>query len=257
MLSRLRFGARMAGLFFGFDECASQRRGEIMAGIRSGRARTTEADGPAECTVCGFRGRFYSYGSFKRKRSKCPGCGAIERHRLLALAIDRVLDLDGAELLHFAPEASMSTLLQGIVRTYQTADLNAENVDHRVDIENMDLPDDTYSHLVCVHVLEHVDDAAALKEMYRILRPGGAAVLMVPIIEGWDTTFEDPSITSEVDRERYFGQYDHVRYYGRDFRDRVTAAGFELSEFFGSPRDCYDFALSRGERVFIARKPSS
>jgi predicted SAM-dependent methyltransferase len=84
--------------------------------------------------------------------------------------------------------------------------------------------------VICNHVLEHVDDRKALTEIMRILAPGGMLVASVPIIEGWDTTYEDVAIKDPEDRALHFGQSDHVRWYGRDFRDRLKAAGFEISE---------------------------
>jgi hypothetical protein len=94
----------------------------------------------------------------------------------------------------------------------------------------------------------------ALRELHRILRPKGQAVLMIPIVEGWSATYEDSTRTTTADRHLHFGQWDHVRYYGADFRDRVRAAGFELSEFCGSGKDTVTFRLQPGERVFLATR---
>ena len=108
--------------------------------------------------------------------------------------------------------------------------------------------------MISSHVFEHVNDKLAMAEVYRILKKGGLLIAMIPIIEGWNETFEDDSITSEEDRDRYFGQNDHVRMYGSDFRDRLAAAGFRLEEFTASGSDSPSYRLKRGDKVFLAYK---
>ena len=103
----------------------------------------------------------------------------------------------------------------------------------RLDICNMDLPDASFDLVYCSHVLEHVnDDQQALREFWRVLKPGGIAVILVPIIA--DTTFEDLSVTNPAERERLFGQEDHVRRYGPDVIDRLRSAGFQVQALHGS-----------------------
>ena len=104
------------------------------------------------------------------------------------------------------------------------------------------------------HVLEHVDDTKALAEMQRVLRPGGQAVITVPIIEGWDETYENPALTTDAERQLHYGDPTHRRFYGRDIRDRITAAGFRLSMYSAEEPDVSRHALHRGERVFIGQK---
>jgi len=104
-------------------------------------------------------------------------------------------------------------------------------------------------------VLEHVDDAKALSEIYRVLKPGGVALIMLPVIEGWSTTYENPRVTTPEERKRHYGQSDHVRYYGADIRERIKRAGFALDEFTAEGEDVLTYALQRGEKVFIATKP--
>jgi hypothetical protein len=88
-----------------------------------------------------------------------------------------------------------------------------------------------------------------------VLKPGGVALIMLPVIEGWARTYENPQVISPEDRKRHYGQADHVRYYGADVRGRITAAGFALEEFTAEGPDVLTYALQRGEKVFIARKP--
>jgi SAM-dependent methyltransferase len=103
-------------------------------------------------------------------------------------------------------------------------------------------------------VLEHVNDKAALANMHRVLRPGGTLIAMVPIVDGWEKTYENPAITSSYDRERHFGQGNHLRYYGRDFPDRIAEAGFTVSDYTGTPEEVIRYRLTRGERVFVGRR---
>ncbi len=140
--------------------------------------------------------------------------------------------------------------------TYETADIQSStHTNHVVNIETLDLPDASFDRIVCNHVLEHVDDRAALAELFRVLSPGGLAFVTTPVIEAWAETHEDSSILEPRDRRLNFGQADHIRLYGRDLRDRFRAAGFELGEFVACEPDVRNHGLSRGETVFVARKP--
>jgi ubiquinone/menaquinone biosynthesis C-methylase UbiE len=124
-----------------------------------------------------------------------------------------------------------------------------------LDIEAMALADQSQNCIVCSHVLEHVDDKKALAEIYRVLSPGGVALIMLPVIEGWATTYENPKVRTPEERMRHYGQADHVRYYGADVRGRIRAAGFQLEEFTAEGEDVLTYALQRGEKLFIARRP--
>jgi SAM-dependent methyltransferase len=116
------------------------------------------------------------------------------------------------------------------------------------------LPSNSVDVVIANYVLEHVDDRAALCELNRILAPRGRLITTVPIIEAWERTYENPQITREADRARHFVQEDHVRHYGRDFRDRVKSLGFSLSEFQADGPSTARYGLIRGECVFIASK---
>lgn len=208
------------------------------------------------CPCCGFTGKFDSFGLRARLGANCPSCESKERHRLFALAMQRgFISFAGCDVIHFAPEGIVRRMVtENSPASYRSADLTPGVGDLVLNLEAIDLPAGSVDRIVCSHVLEHVDDAKALAEMRRILRPGGYAVLLVPLIEGWDDTFEDPSITAEAERELYFGQYDHVRYYGRDVRQRIVASGLELAEYTAGPRDTPRHGLSHGEKIFRATK---
>jgi hypothetical protein len=105
-------------------------------------------------------------------------------------------------------------------------------------------------------VLEHVNDHKAAAELFRVLRPGGTLIAMFPIVEGWDTTFEDPARTTPEERLLYFGQHDHARFFGRDARDRLASPGFIVEEYTATEPNVSRYGLSRGEKVFICTRPA-
>ena len=212
---------------------------------------------PRTCPICGFHGLFQVFGNPPRFDARCSGCSSLERHRLFVLHIQR----DGFlapthRVLHFAPEVQLTALIQGLVAHYETADLSDRRMTtHQINIEQTGLPSGHYDRIICNHVLEHVDDAKALAELFRMLKPGGKAVLTTPIVEGWAKTYENPHVVSPAERQLHFGQADHVRIYGRDLRDRITAAGFALTEVTAVEPDVLTYGLMRGETLFIAMKP--
>ena len=211
-----------------------------------------------ECVCCGYQGTFRGYGRPPRFDALCPSCGSLERHRLLAGWVKANLPLvSSAKVLHFAPEQVVKDLLKRLAGSYVSADIDPARADIVIDIEKIALPEKSIDIVVCSHVLEHVNDRAALAEIHRILVPGGLAILMFPIVEGWAHTYEDASVTSEEGRLAHFGQEDHVRYYGADVRDRIRAAGFDLEEVTAEGTDVLKYGLVRGEKIFLARRPAS
>lgn len=208
---------------------------------------------PRECNTCGFAGRFLPGGRPPRYDAKCPRCLSVERHRLVVLALEEADPGPFGSVLHFAPEPAMEAFLRSRADSYRSADITPGRADLLLDIENIDLPEDSLDVVVASHVLEHVDDAAALASIHRVLKPGALLVALVPIVEAWAQTYENPAIVDPAERLLHFGQEDHIRYYGRDFVDRLRAGGFEVTERAGTPGECVRFGLMRGEKVFIAR----
>ncbi len=223
----------------------------------TGRSGSKGVSFARTCSVCGYKGRFQAGGKPRRIDARCPKCGSAERYRLLALWLDRHGEfLRSANTLHFAPEAGLAKLLRKHVGHYRSADIAEGRADLVLNIEAIAAEDASFGCIVCSHVLEHVDDRKALAEIHRVLKPGGVALIMAPVIEGWPSTYENPAVKTPEDRARHYGQSDHVRYYGADIRTRIRAAGFSLEEFTAEGEDILTYALQRGEKVFIAKRPA-
>ena len=209
---------------------------------------------PRTCPACGYHGKFRAFGFPPRFDAVCPRCHSLERHRLLVLADQRTaLVRQGAELLHVAPEAILRDLLRPRCRRYVTLDAYNE-ADIQRPLEDTGLPAASFDHVLCCHVLEHIDDRRALTEIARVLKPGGSLIAMMPVIEGWDATYEDHALATREARDLHFGQHDHVRIYGRDVRARFADAGFTISEVTAEGPDVARYALTRGEKLFVGLK---
>jgi SAM-dependent methyltransferase len=140
---------------------------------------------------------------------------------------------------------------------YISVDISSKEAMMTMDISQIQYPNDTFNLIYCSHVLEHVDDdRKAMGEFWRVLKPGGKAVLLVPIYI--EKTIEDPSIIDPFERRRLFGQYDHVRVYGPDFKVRLAAAGFEVTSLMTgdlvSQNEIHIFGLKGDETIFLAKK---
>lgn len=165
--------------------------------------------------------------------------------------------LAGRRILHFAPEKALMQRMRGNP-LYETADLLQAGVSRKLDITDTKLPDAGYDVVIANHVLEHVpDDRRAMHELFRLLRPGGLAVLTVPINATRHTTYENPAVITAAGRQAHFSAPDHVRYYGLDFVERLTEAGFQVETFRESPEAEVEYGLQRDEWLFLARKPGS
>ena len=129
-----------------------------------------------------------------------------------------------------------------------------------MDITHLKYPDNYFDFILCSHVLEHIpNDIDAMKELYRVLKPNdGFGILQVPIELDREITYEDHTITSPIEREKAFGQFDHVRIYGKDYIQRLKSVGFEveLDEFANktSNADKFRFGFGKGKSLFIVRK---
>jgi SAM-dependent methyltransferase len=216
-----------------------------------------------ECTVCGsaFR-RFLPYGVNSRSNVLCPECLSLERHRLIWLYLKELSDFPTKprRLLHVAPEQCFYDRLKKFQNIdYVTADLESPIAEYHFDLHEIPFTDGSFDMIFCNHVLEHVNnDRIVLSEFWRVLRPGGFAILQVPLEPLRELTYEDPSITEPRQREKYFGQKDHVRVYGRDYPDRLREAGFAVQAILVSTRFSPEminrYRLAPDETLYIASK---
>jgi predicted SAM-dependent methyltransferase len=177
--------------------------------------------------------------TLNHKAYTCPKCSASDRERLYALFINEYLlvssNAHDIMIVHFAPENALQKFIKKhSFRLYKTADLFMENVDDQVDLTKLNIYSENYfDFFICSHILEHIsDDKKAVSELFRILKPNGKGILMVPILLGLEKTYEDFSITSEKGKLRHFGQEDHVRAYSKyDYINMLSDIGFKVIEF--------------------------
>jgi len=193
-------------------------------------------------------GYLYSFDdaeTFNYSAYSCPHCTASDRDRLYALYVAKRLteqDATNIAMLEIAPSRPLSEMVKKTGKiTLRTADLMMDVVDDHIDITDMNCyAEGAFDAFICSHVLEHVpDDLKALRELFRILKPGGWGILMVPIILTLDQIDEDPLLEDIAERWRRFGQDDHVRMYSRNgFVERAEGAGFIVrqygQEYFGA-----------------------
>lgn len=209
---------------------------------------------PRQCNLCGHDGRFLAHGVPLRFDARCLRCGSLDRHRLLALADAQHDFFSGASVVHFAPEPAVQNYIRSRnPAAYVSADL-FRPADRKENIEAMSFEPGSIDTLVCSHVLEHVNDVAALASMRRVLKNGGRAILMFPVCEGTHDTHEAAAgeQLSDDEREARFGQFDHVRFYGSSVRDLIARAGFRVDEYTAAEPYVRRHGLVRGEKVFIA-----
>lgn len=219
-----------------------------------------------ECPVCnkGFR-KFLPYGYTKqtsRKNALCPNCLALERHRLLWMFLESNTNFftEQLKVLHIAPEQCFYKRFKKLDNLdYTTGDLESPIADIHFDIQDIPFDDNSYDVVICNHVLEHVDDdAKAISEFYRILKPGGYAILQVPQDTSREKTYEDTSITDPKQREIHFLQKDHVRLYGLDYSERLAKSGFIVDEnLFVKKLDksiVEKYQLPENEIIYLNRK---
>ncbi|MDG1714694.1 class I SAM-dependent methyltransferase [Lacinutrix sp.] len=206
---------------------------------------------------------FLSYGYGKQRSNVLsPSTLSLERHRLLWLYLKNETDFFSAEkkVLHFAPEQCFLKRFRTLKNLdYTTTDLLSPIADVKADICNLPFKDDSYDVIFCNHVLEHIpDDTKAMQELYRVLKPGGYGVFQVPQDLEREITFEDDSITDKKERAKIFGQYDHVRIYGKDYFNKLRHIGFKVNEVDYTAKllkeDIIKYCLAEGEIIPLVYK---
>ncbi|MDF7816819.1 class I SAM-dependent methyltransferase [Runella sp. MFBS21] len=217
-----------------------------------------------KCSVCGseFR-KFLPYGRSGRDNALCPHCLSLERHRLMYLYLQRKTNFfkDNLKLLHVAPEYCFIDRFERMKNLdYITADIESPLAKVKMDIHQIPFPDNTFDVTFCNHVMEHVDDdIKAMSELYRVLKPGGWAIIQSPQDLSKATTYEDASITDPKEREKHFWQDDHLRLFGRDYGKRLEKGGFKVTEdrFVMdqlTPQEVKLFALPANEIIYFCQK---
>jgi len=177
----------------------------------------------------------YGYGN-QRNNVLSPSTLSLERHRLLWLYLNNETDFFTSKIkknvLHFAPEQAFYKRFRNQKNiVYTTTDLFSPLADVKADICNLPFENNQYDVILCNHVLEHIpDDTKAMQELFRVLKPGGMAILQIPQDLNREQTFADDTITDQKERAKLFGQYDHVRVYGRDYFDKLRSIGFRVVE---------------------------
>lgn len=202
----------------------------------------------------------------RRDNALCPGCGSKERDRAVALFLQELMpwfNAAGRHVLHIAPERSLSTRVRQLpgIR-YLSGDLAPERSPQaamqQIDIARIAYPDDSFDLIICNHVLEHIpDDSLAMRELFRVLKHDGYAILQVPYASDLTHTLEQV-LTKPDERLRQYGQSDHVRLYSLDYIDRLRKSGFQveaptMNQYF-KPDRVARYGLIAEERLFIGRK---
>ena len=198
-----------------------------------------------------------------RLNSICPRCSSSDRERLIYLYLKNKTELfyKDIKVLHVAPERNLQRVLMAHPNIdYLCADLDSAFTMVKMDITNIKYENNFFDVIICNHVLEHIiNDRIAMSELYRVLKPGGWAILQVPLSLSLNKTYEDPKVTTPEEREKVFGQKDHVRIYAKDYKDRLEKIGFivdinsyvnELDEF-----TIHKYQLLKEENIYICSKP--
>tara|TARA_B100000768_G_C11223815_1_gene351818 strand:+ start:374 stop:1147 length:774 start_codon:yes stop_codon:yes gene_type:complete len=209
--------------------------------------------------------KFLPYGySKQRKNALSPSTLSLERHRLMWLFLKNETSFFTSskkiKTLHIAPEQCFLKIFKKQKNLdYITSDLESPIADVKADICNLPFEDDSFDVVFCNHVLEHIpDDKKAMQELFRVLKKGGFGVFQIPQDMSRENTFEDASITDKEERTRVFGQYDHVRVYGRDYFNKLRSIGFKVDEVDYTqritPKELERFCLMKNEILPVCYK---
>jgi SAM-dependent methyltransferase len=222
------------------------------------------------CPICGNEFWIFLPGPFgKRKNASCPFCGSLERHRSLYLFFKENTNLynrnefsDTIKILHFAPEPCLYEYFNNVPNSdYFPVDFDSsvQGIRDVIDIQNIKYEDNTFDIIICNHIMEHIpDDHAAMREVKRVLKPTGIAIINAPVYYSLDFTLENPEYNTPELRTEYYGQFDHIRKYGKDYVIRLQDAGFivciiepnkDLNE-----HELSHYGLNKKEKIYKCEK---
>ncbi len=207
-----------------------------------------------ECNICNNNLR--TFVRLQNKDLLCPFCGSISRTRRLWLLLHESNSLKG-NVLHFSPSRSIYRLLKkNNAIAYYSSDFEDEFLaDYKFDITNVDQPNETFDTIICYHILEHIiDDVKAMQELYRVLKPNGKLYIQTPFKSG--DIYENYAITNPKEREKHFGQHDHVRIYSIDgLKSRLIQCNFNVNvhQFKKQHKDS-KFGFDSPEIVLVVTK---
>ena len=198
-----------------------------------------------------------------RPNALAPDSLSLERHRILWLYLKERTNFftDHIKFLHLAPEYCFLKLFRKQKNLdYTCADLNSPWADVHMDVHDIPFEENTFDVIMGNHLLEHVeDDRKVMREFYRVMKPGGWGIFMVPMNRNNSKTFEDPTITDPAERFKHYGQDDHMRLYGADYPNRLREAGFDVKEddFVKtlSPELVQRYRLPPEEIIYYCSKP--
>jgi len=197
-----------------------------------------------------------------RENVLSPSTLSLERHRLLWLYLRNETNffMSNLRVLHFAPEQAFYGRFKKLPNLeYVTSDLNSPLATVKADICDLPFEENSFDVILCNHVLEHIpNDTKAMQELFRVLRPNGWGIFQIPQDLTRETTFEDDSIIDKKERTRIFGQYDHVRVYGKDYFDKLKSIGFEVEAVDYTSKlsreEVDKYRLAKGELIPVVRK---
>ncbi|WP_440880894.1 class I SAM-dependent methyltransferase [Tenacibaculum sp. C7A-26P2] len=229
-----------------------------------------------KCPVCNFESKDFDFIGFDipilkekevvgsgRRKARCYNCDSNDRERLIYTYLkyeENILNKKHYRIIHFAPEKNISSLLKTCnFKEYVCGDLHTKgyhypNYVQNINLLNIPFENDYFDLIICNHILEHIpDDIKAMKEIYRVLKSSGKALLQVPIAKNTYETFEDSSIKTPKERENAFGQFDHVRIYGQDYVNKLESVGLKVKRINISNK-YIKYGVNIDEDIFIAIK---
>lgn len=212
------------------------------------------------CNICENNySKFLNYSN--RKNAMCPGCASLERHRLLYLYLQNEINLSNRKIkiLHFAPEYPLQKIFKKTYgKNYLSTDIEHPDAMLHADITNMPLDNNSFDLIICNHVLQEIpDDKKAMRELFRILKKGGTAIITIPKNKKAKETFENQGEINNKDRKKLYGYYGAIRIYGDDFIKRLKDSGFKVKTIdyikVFAEKKISKYGLSE-EKIYLCKK---